>query len=265
MAPPKINDTILVAYADGELDPNLTGLVEAEMKSDPAVRERIMLFHESRELIKAAMTEVELPAMSENLKRIAGRLSMQSRVRKVSYWALPIAAAIVGFVVGAIEFRGYFTDPTFVGASVQTTTLNLMLEDIVEDHFVYVRAQEPLTPQSGPSTQRIEAWISGRIDLPIKAPSLKERGFEFVGSRVMAIEGAPLFELIYEDDKNERIGIGIRRDKSRSASNSESIEDRGIRAIGRKQDGYLYVVVGPAGHPLIEPLGQTIVELMRDK
>jgi hypothetical protein len=54
MKPAEIEDTMLMAYADGELDAETAARVEAALERDEALAERLGQFLESRTLLKAA-------------------------------------------------------------------------------------------------------------------------------------------------------------------------------------------------------------------
>jgi anti-sigma factor RsiW len=193
---------------------------------------------------------------------LTDRMMLQSRLHTLSRWALPIAAAILGFVAGATDIRGYFRDATYIGASLQPLRIERVLEDIVDDEAIYGREQEPIVAPAAGSKARIEAWLASRLKLGVKVPDLTARGLEFLGSRLMAVQGRPLFMLIYVNDRDERIGIGIGPYKSQSATVLKSIEDDGVKAFGRLQDGFLYVIVGPAGYPQTQFLANELPALL---
>lgn len=231
-----IDDTILVAYADGE------------------------------RASKAAFDEFELPAPSATLRRMTDRMMSQSRLRIASRWALPIGAAMLGFVAGAIDIPGYFRAPaTYSGALVQAPKIERVLEDIVDDQVIFGREREPIMVPPAGSKDKIEAWLSTRLNLGIKVPDLTARGLEFRGSRLFAVQGQPLFMLIYVDGKDERIGIGIGRYKSESEPALKSIEDDGVKAFGRLQDGFLYLVVGPTTDPETQSLAEQMPALLHPR
>src|SRR5262249_27961471 len=128
-----IDDNMLVAYADGELDPALNEQIEAAIATDRQLQARVAIVRQSDTSLKAAFEGLELPAPSPALKRLTSRMMFRSRFRTMSPWALPIAAAIFGFVAGSIDLPGYFRGATYTGASVQAPRIERVLEDIVDD------------------------------------------------------------------------------------------------------------------------------------
>ena len=55
----QIDDNLLVAYADGELDPATNREVELLALRDPAVQARIAMFRRSAELLREALSGPE--------------------------------------------------------------------------------------------------------------------------------------------------------------------------------------------------------------
>ena len=103
-----IDDTLLVAYVDGELDPITRRRVDDLLEQNAAVRDRVAMFRRSGELLRSAFSEAEYMAPPERLvartKRI---LKPGSRLRQ-AWWALPVAAAIAGLVIGNLALPTNF-------------------------------------------------------------------------------------------------------------------------------------------------------------
>ena len=63
MSRPEPDDLLLMAYADGELDAQAAAEVEAALAANPALAERLAMFIESAELLRAGLGEPESVAI----------------------------------------------------------------------------------------------------------------------------------------------------------------------------------------------------------
>lgn len=119
----RIDDTILVAYADGELDPATVEDVERRLADAPALRERVQSLRESAALVRSAFNHVMYGPMPELFRATrsstnAGENSLVTNgsvgQRALLMWRrrIPIAATLAALLVGGIG--GY------VGSSLRT-------------------------------------------------------------------------------------------------------------------------------------------------
>jgi len=109
----RIDDDLLMAYADGELPPEEVSRIEALLARDPGARERVRLYRESAALARAAFAptlEEPVPAaLEERVREMAredGRVMPfpAARRRGLRRLALPLAASLallIGFVAGS--------------------------------------------------------------------------------------------------------------------------------------------------------------------
>ena len=68
-----IDDELLMAYADGELDVAHAAAVEAQIAGDPDAREAVRRFRETRKLAGSAFAEEPVPPALEAAVRAAAR------------------------------------------------------------------------------------------------------------------------------------------------------------------------------------------------
>ncbi|NJN37109.1 MAG: hypothetical protein HC794_08695 [Nitrospiraceae bacterium] len=119
MATMILDDETLMAFADGQLEPDEATRVAEAVAADPTVAERVALFSQSRLAVRDALgaappvpdaLTARIRAMAEADARQravdtgpANVISLASRRRMVPVWQLPIAASIalgVGFLSG---------------------------------------------------------------------------------------------------------------------------------------------------------------------
>ncbi len=110
----RIDDDLLMAYADGELPPEQVSRIEALLARDPEARKRVRLYRESAALARAAFAptlEEPLPAaLEERVREMARedsrviRFPASPRRRMLRRLALPLAASlalVIGFAAGS--------------------------------------------------------------------------------------------------------------------------------------------------------------------
>src|SRR5687768_11363989 len=113
---PAVDDTLLCAYADGELDADMAREIEALAAHNPAIRDRIEMFRQSRDLLRGVLSDAQFTEVPLRLQRSAERMIFSARVlsglQSFLRRALPAAAALLlGFGIGAafMQFVEYGT------------------------------------------------------------------------------------------------------------------------------------------------------------
>lgn len=95
------DDQMLMAYADGQLDPAQAAEIGAVLARDPAARDKVRRFRETAELARAAFAPVVDEPLPERLVAAARRtppanvVPFRSRTgRAAPLWTLPLAASV---------------------------------------------------------------------------------------------------------------------------------------------------------------------------
>lgn len=112
----KLDDTILVAYTDGELDPATVEEVERRLAEAPALREKVQSLRESAALVRSSFNHVMYGPMPKPFRgtRSSTNTGKNGSVtnggvghRALRMWrrGIPIAATLAALVIGG--FGGY--------------------------------------------------------------------------------------------------------------------------------------------------------------
>lgn len=99
----EIDDTTLIAYVDGELDPTTTEEVEAELERSPELRRVVSELRESTALVRAAYNHVmyePLPALPRPSLDEAGARRLGA---SGSGWGMLLAASLAALVIGGVS------------------------------------------------------------------------------------------------------------------------------------------------------------------
>ena len=261
MTQSRIDDTLLVAFADGELDPATMQYVEAAMAASPDVRARIAMFRHSGELLKSALSEGEFAnAPSERLSKGLERAFAATKRRRVQRWALPIAAAICGLMIGDADWR-FFAQPAAPPALVSVAHV---LSEVAEYHSVFARESEHLVEVPAWRKEHIETWLGNRTGLAFNVPDLATRDLKFEGARMLVVDGRPVAQLMYTGRAGERVAVCFTKDDGQDPSSAmQKLEEDGQQLFGKAQEGFIYVAVGPSDYRGIEAIASELPSLLK--
>lgn len=204
MATAPITEADLHAYADGQLNPARRAEVEAYLAAHPDAAAEVRQWRTLNQQLHVAYTGV----LNEPVPL---RLTAALQPRR---WPRGIAAGIVWLSCGLAAgwfARASMPQPAAPAAFAHKALVAHVLYTSEQRHPVEVPAQQEA---------HLVAWLSKRLDAPIRAPSLQEQGFALLGGRLLPgddlpggapEEASPLAQLMYESDGGERLTLTVRR------------------------------------------------------
>lgn len=226
------SDESLVAYLDGEIEAQDRREIEAWLDSDPSARARLAALAESTELVRQAYDELMREPLPDRLiaaargetaaspigrvVRFAPRRDKAAAGSRLRRWiALPIAASLLGFMVGggAVYLGAGKILPTRSAPNPTAPALeasvanNLWLDNAAGDFKLFVgTGQNALidVPASGDTREALQK-ISQSLTQQVRLPDLKPWGLTFRGARLVVVDGQPAAQLVYTTD-NKAIG-----------------------------------------------------------
>jgi len=94
--------------------------------------------------------------------------------------------------------------------------------------------------------KHLVAWLSKRLDAPLRAPSLAAHGYQLLGGRLLPPtsnrDPAPLALLMYENAQGKRLSLLVKREANNAETSFRFSEDQGARVF--------YWIDGPFGYAL---------------
>ena len=253
-----IDDTLLVAYVDGELDPITRRRVDDLLEQKAAVRDRVAMFRRSGELLRSAFSEAECMPPPEQLVARTKQILKPSLRPWQAWWALPVAAAIAGLVIGNLALPTNFG----IGQSA-SSKLDYLLEEVREYHAVFARETEHVVEVPASRRDHIEAWLGDRVRYPFTVPDLTARSLTFLGARLVAIGGGVVAQLMYIDRHGEHIALCVAFTQDRLDAPMQSIQKAGLRVAGLAEGHHAFFVAGPEFNPEVEPLAKSLPALLQ--
>jgi len=175
-----------------------------------------------------------------------------------SWSALPaVAILLLGLGIGAA-----LTRLVEHGTVLPRSAVAGIMHDIAEYHPIYAREVEHLVEVPASRREHLEQWLGERVGLALKAPDLSAHGLHFQGGRLIALHDHALAQLMYTGPSDQRVALCVARLRGKLSEGTESLVDGGLKLYGTSKGGHVFVVVGPAGDPLVDRLSTGLPALL---
>ena len=260
----RIDTAILMAYVDGEVDIETARDIEKTLANDAEARARVAQLRQSAQLARAAFADALYEPVPESMKsaitnapekvvafapRGAGPAGL-ARAGGLRRWALPMAAALAGIVIG-FGF-GHLDDLvevqplTAVNMSPQRAA---WLDQVINFHKVYTgifEGQEhALVDISGDEPPKLESWFGERLKRDLKVPDLGALGHALQGGRLLVVGGRPAAQIVYVSADGKPLALSILPQPGRDRQ--PTFEKRnGTNVLHWRTADYSYALIGTA-------------------
>lgn len=195
--PRPIDETMLHAFLDGELDPAGRAEVEQWLARHPEDAARLAAYGRQKAALHATFDRV-------TEETIPTRLLQAARRRRGTTPWLRIAAMFALVVAGAAA--GWFGRDLVSGPNRAMT----LAERAIGAHVIYTaEVRHPVEVTSAEEAHLVQ-WLSRRLGQPLKVPDLRPVGFRCMGGRLLPDEGRPAAQFMYEDETGRRLTLYLR-------------------------------------------------------
>lgn len=223
-----MNEQRLHAYVDGQASVDERRGLEAQLAADPELAERVRAYQQQNEALHALFD----PLLQEPHQL---RVPVEPR----SYWHRwgGLAATLaLGIALGYVA-RGSLS---MAGASAP------IVREAALAHAAYVPEVRHPVEVVASEEQHLVTWLSKRLSVPLKAPSLMAAGYQLLGGRLLpptqSSDPAPMALLMYENAQGRRLSLLIKRESNNRETAFRYADDQGARVF--------YWVDGPLGYAL---------------
>jgi anti-sigma factor RsiW len=250
-----VDETLLCAYVDGELDPEKSREIELLAARNPVVQGRIEMYRRSARLLREALSDSRFTEVPPRIRQAADRAILWSRVRPPLRTA---AALVLGLGIGAAV-----TWLAIEQAFLPRDSVGQIMRDVADYHPTYAREDEHLVEVPASRREHIEAWLGDRVGYPLKAPDLDAYGLRFEGARLVALHNHALAQLMYTGRQGQRIALCVTRAIGRTTEGRASmLEEAGLRLHAVVKGHHVFLVVGPADEPALGRLAPGLPALL---
>ncbi len=210
-----VTDADLHGYLDGQLEAARRAEVERWLASRPDERARIEIWQRH----KALLHELLDPVMDEVLP--PSLLARRATPRGSSWRALAagVAVAVLSAVV-AWTARGAFDRrdaQALASVDSRSGALSGFALRAAVAHAVYTPEVRRPVEVNADQEQQLVTWLSKRLGTPIRAPALKEIGYELIGGRLLPGDTGPVAQFMYHDATGQRLTLYVTREPPKTA------------------------------------------------
>lgn len=226
-----VNEQQLHAYVDGAVDDIERAAVEAHLAAHPDDAARVAAYRAQNEALRRAFDDV----LAE-----PHRLRFGPPARGRWRWPVALAATFVG---GAA--LGALLHAAWPGGRSATVAVPIARHAAIA-HAAYVPEVRHPVEVAGSDEQHLVAWLSKRLNAPVRAPSLTALGYSLLGGRLLPPAGeagaAPVALFIYENAQGKRLSLLVRREPT--------ARDTAFRFAQQGATNVFYWIDGPLGYAL---------------
>ncbi|MBI3708767.1 MAG: anti-sigma factor [Proteobacteria bacterium] len=245
-----VDDIMLMAYVDGELDAATAREIEVAISADPLLGGRVRHMRDSAMFARAAYAEVLNEAVPDRLvaalrKPTSNVLPFPSRkaVMRFAAWA---AAATVLFGIGISSWYMDGELPAPSGLQLATAASDRWLDHVAGFYNVYATAlakeERLLVDFNAEDIPELEKWFGARLQRKLAVPDLSSRGFTTQGGRILIIDGRPAAQFLYFADPGELVGIVIAFSKWNDQA-ARLLRRKDLNIVHWRKAGYAYAIV----------------------
>ena len=205
-----VTEADLHAYADGQLPEAQRSKVEAFLAGRPEERARVDAWMQNNQALRALLD----PVMDEP---IPATMRLAPRGRALPWRQFAIAASIAFVSAGAGWLaRGMVHEPApqplaGVGADQRQSMAGFARRAAVA-HVVYSPDVRRPVELGADQEDQLVAWLSKRLDAPLKPPHLGRVGYELIGGRLLPGEQGPVAQFMYHDPYGQRLTLYVTRE-----------------------------------------------------
>ncbi|MBI3523678.1 MAG: anti-sigma factor [Betaproteobacteria bacterium] len=205
-----VTEADLHAYADGQLPELRRLMVEAYLAAHPDDAARIKAWQRDNAALRALLDPVLSELIPVNLPLAPNRRALPWR-----QFAMAASLAFVSAGSGWL-LRGAFiteTSPSLeISASEQKQAVAGFALRAAVAHVVYSPDVRRPVEIGAAQEDQLVAWLSKRLDTPVKPPHLGRVGYELIGGRLLPGEQGPVAQFMYHDSHGQRLTLYVTRE-----------------------------------------------------
>jgi anti-sigma factor RsiW len=259
----KLDDSQLIAYADGELSASQAESVERALAESADLRDSVELLRASRLPYREAFAAQKLPPLPDELRlRIEAMAAdaqnkpaaestrrSQSRMSPHLWPRMWLAAAFVAgaFCAGLVQQLGGWPGPSGNhAATVASTGVQSWMGVAADYQQLYTRdTVANLTPDPTKLANTVAA-IREDDGIRLRMPDLRRAGMTFKTVERLRYNGKPLIQMVYLPEHGTPVALCVMKD-SRPDQSIAQREMNGMTVVSWRQNELAYALIGEPG------------------
>lgn len=221
------------SLVDGYLDPARRAEVEAWLADHPDEAARVADLRAISDTVERAYDHLLERPVPETLR------PGTAHVRPLSpMWRMAAMIALVA--VGAAG--GWFANEAIGPRDAANVNL---ARGAVKAHRIYEAEVRHAVEVPAREEKHLVAWLSKRLDAPLRAPNLDAQGYRLVGGRLLpASDTGPAAQFMYEDESGERLTLYVEQNRTGTETAFRFTEYDDVAAFWWKDGPLAYVLIG---------------------
>lgn len=252
----RIDDTELHAYLDGELGEEERRAVEAWLAAHPEDARRVAAWRGHNDALAGLGADLLDQTPPERLTRVLDAAARPTRRGDRAGW-MRAAAALLLFVAGGAT--GWWLNASgLIGGPARD---GMFVDRAVGAHVVFTRERRHAVEARADTEERhLVRWLSRRLGRKLNPPSLDSAGFRLIGGRLVADDGGPAAQFMYQDSAKRRLTIYVRRARDEKNVAFRIAEARGVSAFYWIEKPYAYALIGKIERQELLKLGRMVFD-----
>lgn len=254
----RLGDTELHAYLDGELDAEARADIETWLETHPDDKARLDDWRRDRDALAVLHRDVLGEPLPEKMQAVLRRKPK----KPVSTTWMRAAASIVLLLSGAVA--GWLANE----AAAPVNGGQEFVRNAVGAHVVYTKERRhavEVKAGRAEDEKHLVRWLSRRLGRALNPPSLNEAGFALVGGRLVADDGGPAAQFMYEGADKNRLTLYVRSARDAEGTAFRIVSDRGVSALYWIDRTYAYALIGKIDRDELVPLGELVYAHLEKK
>ncbi len=242
---PKPDEAELQAYVDKQLDDERRAQIDRWLEENPEDAATLAHYQAQNQALHDAFEPLLARPTPQRFRTIE-----RQQQRSISpLWRI---AAVLALIIGAGGGWGA-NELLRAGPNAELT----LARDAMLAHRVYEVEVRHAVEVPANEEKHLIAWLSKRLDAPLRAPDLTTGGFQLVGGRLLPAETGRAAQFMYENDKGDRLTLYVERNRTGDETAFRFAAEDEVSAFYWKDGPLAYVLIGRAGREQLLGLART--------
>ena len=284
----RVDDVMLMAYVDGEVDAATAREIEAAMAADPAVAARAQRMRDGAAITRAAFADVlhePVPdrlvaalagggslgaasaAAAATVVRLEPRRSGGSPIQHGA-WGWAMAAGLAALIVG--YSAGRYTNlmpvagdapPIQVASTTPGGPGERWLDHVAGIYQVYTSSlaqkDKLLVDFSAEDVPELEKYFGTKLNRKLAVPDLSARGFAPQGGRLLIIGGKPAAQFLYTSTTGDLVALVVAHSEAPYLP-AQSDRRGDVNIVHWRNNGYAYAFAGTIDHQKLQDIADRV-------
>ena len=251
----RMGESELNAYLDGELDAEAGALVEAWLADHPDEAARLDALRGERDALANIHADILTEPVPERMRAALSPPPVQPKSAPqpiVRAGWMRAAASVVLLLAGAAA--GWMAHGSTKTAANGT---NDFVQHAVSAHVVFTKERRHAV-EAKATEEHLVRWLSRRVGRTLNPPSLASAGYELVGGRLVADDGAPAAQFMYQNAAKNRLTLYVRSARNAKDTSFHIVTERGVSAFYWIEAPYAYALIGKVDRDPLVALGEIV-------